>query len=879
MLVKAILGPTNTGKTHLAIERMCAHSSGMIGFPLRLLAREVYDRVVAIKGERQVALITGEEKILPPDARYFLCTAESMPTDRDVAFVAVDEAQIGADPERGHVFTDRMLGARGREETLILGSEALRPMVRALLPKAEIVTRPRFSTLSYGGATKLSRLPPRSAVVAFSAEEVYAVAEMLRRFRGGAAVVMGALSPRTRNAQVAMYQAGEVDYIVATDAIGMGLNMDVHHVAFASLGKFDGRRQRRLTVPEMAQIAGRAGRHQRDGTFGTLHLGGGKSSPEFTPEEIEAIEEHQFPPLDHLYWRNSSPDFSSIDALVASLEARPRVHGLRPAPEAVDLAVLKAVADDGEVRARARHPSAVKKLWAVCGLPDFRKSGPVHHAQLVRRLFGHMTEGPTSENRGHVPHGWFADQVQRLDNVAGDIETIADRIAGVRTWAYIAHRPAWLAEPEAWAERTRAVEQRLSDALHTALTQRFVSRRTAVLLRDLGAKGADTLPMAIAEDGEVTVGDEPIGRLDGFTFAVDPNARNSDRRMLLAAAERRLGAEFERRAAALAGDEDAAFAVDGDGAVSWRGHRVATLAPGRTLLTPTLKLVPALARLSRGGKAGVEARLRGWVDARVARVLGPLAAIERAARGGGHAAAGARAAGDDRGPRRRRPARGGGGRAGDLRPRHAAGGDAAGHPHRRAGPVRARDAEARGAALARAAGRHRRIGRTERRRYRGGGGRRRAGAAGAARLPRPWRTDAAGRHGGTARHACAPRDGRRSGRPRAGDLARPVGGGGGPVDGRCRLPLRRGRTLAIPRAPRTRRRVQAGPARQRVRGAGRASPPCLRPPARWGTDCASTSSCGSCGWPRRAPPRRRWPPPGTCASTAGGWSARMPAFA
>ena len=627
MLVKAILGPTNTGKTHLAIERMCAHSSGMIGFPLRLLAREVYDRVVAIKGQRSVALITGEEKILPADARYFLCTAESMPTDKEVAFVAVDEAQLGADPERGHVFTDRMLGARGREETLILGSEALRPMVRALLPKAEIVTRPRFSTLSYGASTKLSRLPPRSAVVAFSTEEVYAVAEMLRRFRGGAAVVMGALSPSTRNAQVAMYQAGEVDYLVATDAIGMGLNMDVQHVAFASLGKFDGRRQRRLTVPEMAQIAGRAGRHQKDGTFGTLHLGGGKASPEFTPEEVEAIEEHRFAPLDHLYWRNSDPDFSGLDALVASLEARPRLPGLRPAPEAVDLAVLKAVADDDEVRARARQPAAVKRLWAVCGLPDFRKSGPVHHAQLVRRLFGYMTEGA-----GHVPHAWFADQVQRLDNVAGDIETIADRIAGVRTWAYIAHRPAWLAEPEAWAERTRAVEQRLSDALHTALTQRFVSRRTAVLLRDLGAKGADTLPMAIGADGEVTVGDESIGRLDGFTFAVDPDARHSDRRMLLAAAERRLGGEFERRALALAADDDAAFAVGADGALSWRGHRVAALAPGRTLLTPTLKLAPALGRLSRPAKAAVEARLRGWVEARVARVLGPLAAIERAAR-------------------------------------------------------------------------------------------------------------------------------------------------------------------------------------------------------------------------------------------------------
>ncbi len=639
-MLKAILGPTNTGKTHLAIERMCAHSSGMIGFPLRLLAREVYDRVVGLKGERSVALITGEEKIVPADARYFLCTAESMPSrplggpaggpaGGDVAFVALDEAQIGVDPERGHVFTDRMLGARGREETLILGSEALRPMVRSLLPKAEIVTRPRFSTLSYAGMTKLSRLPPRSAVVAFSAEEVYAVAEMLRRFRGGAAVVMGALSPRTRNAQVAMYQAGEVDYIVATDAIGMGLNMDVHHVAFASLGKFDGRRQRRLHLSEMAQIAGRAGRHQRDGTFGTLHLGGSKSSPEFTEEEVEAIGEHRFPPLDHLYWRNSSPDFAGVDQLIESLEMRPRLHGLRPAPEAVDLSVLKAVADDPEIRARAKTPRTVKRLWAVCGLPDFRKSGPVHHAQLVRRLFNHLTEGA-----GHVPHAWFADQVQRLDNVAGDIETIADRIAGVRTWAYIAHRPDWLAEPEAWAERTRAVEQRLSDALHAALTQRFVSRRTAVLLRDLGAKGADTLPMAVAADGEVSVGDEPIGRLDGFAFIVDPSARHSDRRMLLAAAERRLGAELERRAAALVADDDDAFAVDDEAGLSWREHPVARLVAGRRMLEPRTRLLPALDRLSRPTRAAIEARLMRWTEGRLARKLGALAAIDVAARDG-----------------------------------------------------------------------------------------------------------------------------------------------------------------------------------------------------------------------------------------------------
>src|SRR5690242_12976090 len=328
--VRAILGPTNTGKTYLAIERMCGHSSGVIGFPLRLLAREVYDRVVAIKGENQVALLTGEERIVPPNARYFLCTAESMPIPggqdggdlrRDFAFAAIDEAQLGIDPERGHVFTDRMLRARGREETLILGSDTLRPLIRELLPEAEIVTRPRFSTLRYAGAAKLSRLPPRSAVVAFSAEQVYALAEMLRRFKGGAAVVMGALSPATRNAQVAMFQRGEVDYLVATDAIGMGLNMDVTHVAFAGLEKFDGRRDRRLTISEMAQIAGRAGRHQRDGSFGTLGLT--EEGAGFGEEEIAAIEDHRFRPLDFLYWRNAELDFSDVRALIASLERKP----------------------------------------------------------------------------------------------------------------------------------------------------------------------------------------------------------------------------------------------------------------------------------------------------------------------------------------------------------------------------------------------------------------------------------------------------------------------------------------------------------------------------------------------------------------------------
>ena len=634
--VRAILGPTNTGKTHLAIERMCGHSSGVIGFPLRLLAREVYDRVVALKGVNQVALLTGEERIIPPQARYFLSTAESMPVpggdghdasdfQRDFAFAAIDEAQLAIDPERGHVFTDRMLRVRGREETLILGSESLKPMIRELLPEAEIVTRPRFSTLRYGGSVKLSRLPPRSAVVAFSAEQVYALAEALRRFRGGAAVVMGALSPATRNAQVAMFQRGEVDYLVATDAIGMGLNMDVVHVAFAGLEKFDGRRPRRLSIAEMAQIAGRAGRHQRDGSFGTLGLG--DHSAEFSDAEISAIEEHRFRPLDFLYWRNPELDFADVTALIASLESKSDDPLLHAAPEAIDLAVLKLIAQDPAIA--VRRGSAARRLWAACGLPDFRKVGPMHHARMVRRVFSYIGEG------GHVPHEWFAAEVTRLDNMSGDIEALADRLAGIRSWAYIAHRSDWLADPAKWAERTREVESRLSDALHERLTQRFVDRRTSVLVRDIGARGADALPVTVAADGEVSVGPEPIGHLSGFDFRVDPTARLADKRLLLAAAERRLGDELERRAGALIAAPDSEFALivepDGGLAVGWHGSILARLAPGRSLLEPAIPTPRALDRLSADSRAARRARLEQWVESQVDQHLRSLKRLAEAA--------------------------------------------------------------------------------------------------------------------------------------------------------------------------------------------------------------------------------------------------------
>ena len=635
-IVKAVLGPTNTGKTHLAVERMCAHSSGMIGFPLRLLAREIYDRVVRLKGPERVALVTGEEKIVPRDARWWLCTAESMPA-HEVGFVAIDEAQLGADRERGHVFTDRLLNFRGRDETMILGSDSIRPLVRALVPEAEVVSRPRFSTLSYAGATKLSRLPKRSAIVAFSAEEVYAVAEMLRRLRGGAAVVMGALSPRTRNAQVAMFQAREVDYLVATDAIGMGLNLDVDHVAFAGLHKFDGQRRRRLTVAEMAQIAGRAGRYRRDGTFGALVADGEEA---FEPEEVRAIEEHRFPRLDTLFWREGDPDTSSVEALVADLERRPGRVELRAAPEATDLRVLKRLADEPWVAERARNPDAVARLWAACGVPDFAKLGVEPHARFIGQLFRHLSDGD-----GHIPFPWFAERVAQLDRVDGDVETIAGRIAHIRSWAYIAQRRDWLADPAAGAARAGAVEERLSDALHAGLTQRFVDKRTSALMRQIG-RDAGALPVAIDAEGAVTVEDHPLGRLEGFRFTPAADARAHDKRLLMAAAERRLGGEYAARGRALAeaADDQITFRVEAVEAsarsvptVFWKEAPVARLEPGRDLATPRVRVDRSLDVLAPPIRTAVIARLERWVAEQVRRHapgLAALAALTRDAEAG-----------------------------------------------------------------------------------------------------------------------------------------------------------------------------------------------------------------------------------------------------
>jgi ATP-dependent RNA helicase SUPV3L1/SUV3 len=624
--LRAVLGPTNTGKTHLAIERLCGHSSGAIGFPLRLLAREVYDRVRAIKGDGQVALITGEERIEPKGARYFLCTAEAMPktTKGDgggLAFVALDEAQLAADRERGHIFTDRLLHARGREETMLLGSATLAPMVRALLPKAAIEERPRFSTLTHAGGKKLSRLPPRSAVVAFSVEQVYAVAEMLRRFRGGAAVVMGGLSPETRNRQVQLFQSGEVDYIVATDAIGMGLNLDVTHVAFASLSKFDGVRQRRLTPAEMAQIAGRAGRHQQDGTFGTL-AGGGSDALAFTDEEVYAIEEHRFAPLTKLYWREAEPRFDSLAILIGDLEARPEEPELAAAPEAIDLAVLKRLSEDTEVAAGVTTPGQVRRFWEACQLPDFRQQGPDTHARFVARLWQDLREG-------HLGPDFVAERVAELGKTEGDIDTLQGRIAAVRSWAYICQRPDWVLARDEMAARAHDAERRLSDALHQRLTERFVNRRTAVLMKAMG-KDAGLLRVALDAQGRVTVEGQPIGHLEGFRFVVDADASHADRKLMLAAAEKHLPQLLAMKAQALVQDELGELSIE-RGEIRREGRPIARLERGKSPSRPRLALGKELGVLDPAHRTRLAGALELWLEGELAP-LEPLRAIEAAAR-------------------------------------------------------------------------------------------------------------------------------------------------------------------------------------------------------------------------------------------------------
>ncbi len=613
--VVAVLGPTNTGKTHYAIERMLGHRTGVIGLPLRLLAREVYDKIVRARGPSVVALVTGEERIVPPRTQYWVCTVEAMPEGMGCDFLAVDEIQLCADPERGHVFTDRLLRARGLHETLFLGSDTMRGPIAALVPQAQFMRRERMSQLVYSGEKKVSRMPPRSAIVGFSVDNVYAIAELIRRQKGGAAVVMGALSPRTRNAQVALYQNGEVDYLVATDAIGMGLNLDIDHVAFSSLTKFDGRRMRPLQPNELAQIAGRAGRGMSDGTFGVT----GEARP-LDDGVAQAIMEHRFAPLQRLNWRNSDLTFGSVDALIDTLERAPGNEHLVRARDADDLMALKTLSAGAEVRARASDGPSVRLLWDVCRIPDFRGISHGEHAELLGVIFGHLHE------RGAVPSDWFARQIARIDRTDGDIDALSKRLAYIRTWTYVAQRNGWVTDESHWRDETRAIEDRVSDALHDRLTQRFVDRRTSVLLRRLKQKEA--LLAEVNDKGEVTVEGEFVGRLEGFRFREDKAAAGADAKTLKAASLQALAPHFHLRADRFYNAPDTEIDYTEQGGLMWGEHAVGKLVVGPEPLKPQIDVfVDEAAGPEIAQK--VQRRLQHFMDRKIAALFEPLLTLAR----------------------------------------------------------------------------------------------------------------------------------------------------------------------------------------------------------------------------------------------------------
>ncbi len=608
--ITAVLGPTNTGKTHYAIERMLGHRTGIIGLPLRLLAREVYDRIVAKKGPSVVALVTGEERIVPPRAQYWVCTVEAMPQGMGADFLAIDEVQLCADPERGHVFTDRLLHARGTRETLFLGSLTMKNAIASLVPDAHFLGRDRFSTLTYSGSKKISRMPERAAIVGFSVDNVYAIAELIRRTKGGAAVVMGALSPRTRNAQVEMYQAGEVDYLVATDAIGMGLNLDIEHVAFSSLIKFDGHRMRHLAADELAQIAGRAGRHTTNGTFGVTG-----EAPPLDDAIAEAIENHSFRPVSKLMWRNGRLQFGNVGRLIQTLEDRTNNPWLSRVRESDDLAALKALSKDTEVMARASDAPSVRLLWDVCQVPDFRGISRGEHAGLLTKIFEYLHQ------HGRVPDDYMNRQLSRIDRTDGDIDTLSKRLAYIRTWTYVAQRKGWTRDETHWREATRVVEDRLSDALHGALTQRFVDRRTSVLARRLKQK--ESLVADVNDNGEVTVEGEFVGKLEGFRFRMDKTATPDEAKTLRQATAQALAPQFHLRADRFYNAPDTEMDFTEQGGLMWGSTAVGKLVAGSDSLKPVAE---AFVDEEAGPDvaAKVQRRLQHFIDRKLATAFEPL---------------------------------------------------------------------------------------------------------------------------------------------------------------------------------------------------------------------------------------------------------------
>ena len=577
--ITAVLGPTNTGKTHLAVETMMEYESGIIGFPLRLLAREIFDKCVNKIGAEKVALITGEEKIIPKFPKYYICTVESMPQDMMVDFIAVDEIQMCVDHERGHIFTDRLLHARGDKLTMFLGSHTMKSLISSLVDGVEFVNKERYSNLTYSGYKKISRLNPKTALIAFSIDEVYAIAELVRRQKGGAAIIMGSLSPKTRNSQVELYQSGDANFLVATDAIGMGINMDINNVSFSSLRKFDGKKNRKLNLSEISQIAGRAGRHINDGTFGVTG-----ECKQLSFDEVEKLEKHELQKIDVIYWRNSEINFDSLDNLLSSLEKNTNNKFLKRINDCEDEKVLKFLIKNNNNLKNKLSKDFVKTLWECCQIPDFSKKAYGNHIEVVKKVFEFLTS-----NSGKVTNEYMKKQLEYLDRYDGNIDTLVNRISNVRTWSYVANKKNWANNSDYWVERTKYIEDKLSDKLHEELTKSFVDKRISILSRTL--KQDVALATEIKNENEVIIDEQYIGRLSGLKLDLDLKSESlkTDIKSLRKAARQAIAPELMRRVNRIIRSE--VLRLDNDHKIYWMDSPIAYISKGTNYLNPKLRLI------------------------------------------------------------------------------------------------------------------------------------------------------------------------------------------------------------------------------------------------------------------------------------------------
>ena len=609
--ITAVLGPTNTGKTHLAIETMLSFESGMIGFPLRLLAREVYDKVIKKISLDKVALITGEEKIIPSNAKYFLCTVESMPIDKHLEFVGVDEIQMCSDHERGHIFTDRLLNMRGEKLTMLMGSSTIKNIISKLDGDIEFINRERLSKLTYAGHKKISRIDRKTAIIAFSAEEVYAIAELIRRQKGGAAIVMGSLSPKTRNAQVELYQSGDVDFLVATDAIGMGINMDLDFVYFSNVKKFDGKKLRRLNLSEIGQIAGRAGRYLNDGSFGITG-----DCKEISPEEVELLENHKFEEIRTLFWRNSNLNFNNPISLIKSLEEKPQVEWLRKIHECEDEKALKYFLKDQKILNREFDKKTLMLLWECCQIPDFVKKTYGNHFEVIGNVFKFLTS-----KKGLISEDYMRLQLMKLDKLDGNVDSLSNRIANVRTWSYVSNKNNWVENQSYWIEKTKHLEDRLSDRLHEELTKTFIDKRASVLAR--GLKQDMEFKTEILQNNDVKIDDQFIGKIKGLKLELDlkKGALETDIKSLKKAARQTIGPELEKRVQSII--DTGLINLNEDFKIYWNDFPIAKLTTGNDYLNPNFDLIVDDI-IEQNTKQKLNDYVNKWIHSKINNVLKSL---------------------------------------------------------------------------------------------------------------------------------------------------------------------------------------------------------------------------------------------------------------